>query len=109
MPLYTYKCDKCDKVFDQIEEIRDRDKQQTCECGGKASRDVETELNNTSDISAMQSHERFSFAMGVNKRQIPQAMKKYPGSEYDSRGFLKIKSRKHKLFEMKRRGLIEFE
>ena len=54
-------------------------------------------------------NERISRSMGVNIRQIPEAMKRYPGSEYDGRGYLKIHNRKHKIQEMKRRGLVEFE
>ena len=54
-------------------------------------------------------NERWSRAMGVNIRQIPEAMKLYPGSVYDSRGYLRVDNRKRKLERMKQRGLIEYE
>ena len=52
-------------------------------------------------------NERFSEAMGVQPHQIDEAMQKFPGSEYNAEGALKIESRKHKLYEMKRRGYAE--
>jgi len=52
---------------------------------------------------------RWSNTMGVNPRQIPQAVKLYPGSVYNEKGQLLIRNRKHKLFEMKRRGMVELE
>jgi hypothetical protein len=55
-------------------------------------------------------NERWSDAMGVNPDQIPEAMKIFPGSTYDSEsGRLLIKNRKHKLFEAKRRGYAELD
>ena len=50
---------------------------------------------------------RWSESMGVTPEQIPEAMRTFPGSEYDSEGRLLITSRKHKKFEMKRRGYTE--
>jgi hypothetical protein len=54
-------------------------------------------------------NERYSEAMGVTEEQIPEAMRTFPGSEYDSTGRLLIRNRKHKLAEMKRRGYVEFD
>lgn len=109
MPLYTYHCLVCGKVFDFHSSIAERNILKICDCGNKAERDEATELRTSGDTSVMMSHERASYAMGVNLRQIPQAVKLYPGSEYDSKGRLIIHSRKHKLFEMRRRGMTEFE
>jgi putative FmdB family regulatory protein len=34
MPLYTYKCSRCDEVFDEISSISNRDALKMCpECG----------------------------------------------------------------------------
>ena len=52
-------------------------------------------------------NERWSESMGVVPNQIAEAERTFPGSEYDSEGRLRIKNRKHKLFEMKRRGYTE--
>jgi len=58
--------------------------------------------------ATMVENERWSWAMAVNPEDIPKAMKAYPGSEYaPDTGQLRIKSRHHKLQEMKRRKLVE--
>ena len=54
-------------------------------------------------------NERWSESMGVTPEQVPEAMRTFPGSVYDSEGRLLIKSRKHKIQEMKRRGYAEFD
>ena len=57
--------------------------------------------------AVMVENERWSWSMGVNPKDIPKAMKQFPGSEYNHEGQLRVKSRHHKLQEMKRRGLVE--
>ena len=59
--------------------------------------------------ATMQSRERWSDAMGVHPSQIPEAMKRYPGSVYDKEGRLLIRNRAHKKYEMKRRGYVEYD
>jgi len=59
--------------------------------------------------ATMQPRERWSDAMGVHPNQIPEAIKRYPGSVYDKEGRLLIRNRAHKKFEMKRRGYIEYD
>jgi hypothetical protein len=54
-------------------------------------------------------NERWSESMGVTPEQIPEAMRTFPGSVYDSTGRLLIKNRKHKIQEMKRRGYAELD
>jgi hypothetical protein len=54
-------------------------------------------------------NERWSDAMGVVPNQIPEAERTFPGSKYDSDGRLLIKNRRHKLYEMKRRGYAELD
>lgn len=50
---------------------------------------------------------RWSDSMGCNPCEIPNMMKHFPGSEYNSEGQLKIKNRTHKKKEMRRRGYVE--
>lgn len=74
-------------------------------CGKPASRSLVDEHVNTDMVH----NERWSEAMGVTIEQIPQAMQTFPGSCYHPEtGALLIKSRKHKLEEMKRRGYVEY-
>lgn len=111
MPLYTYRCDKCGLVFEYIECIVKRNDAQVCPgCNGPASRDFEHECQKRSHVN--EDHPRYSKAMGVNPEQIAEAEKNFPGSEYmksgPNAGDLIIKNRQHKLYEMKRRGLEEY-
>lgn len=34
MPFYSYKCNKCEEVFDAIQTIANREKPIKCKCGG---------------------------------------------------------------------------
>jgi hypothetical protein len=105
MVIYEYIC-KCgaivEKVFKKTPKYRPSS-YLTCKCGLRAARHL------TAPSTDLVNNVRYSNSMGVNIRQIPEAMRKYLGSEYDHKGRLKIKNRKHKLFEMKRRRLVEFE
>lgn len=105
MPIYDYKCNKCGKETEQVRSIDDRNSPFKCKCGGKLKR----VWSNPHHINAtMVNNERWSETMGINPDQIPEAMKLFPGSEYHPEtGALKIKNRKHKLFEMKRRGYYD--
>lgn len=110
MPRYSYKCKKCGEVIDCYSSIATRNDPIKCFCGGTAARDVEVELNSAGAFDeTTKEHIRFSSSMGVNPRQIPEAMKVYPGSEYTADGRLIINSRKDKLKKMKERGFVEFE
>jgi putative FmdB family regulatory protein len=103
MPIYEYSC-PCGFNFEVITKHYKPSTYITCEkCGKKAKRQIS--LPNTDLVN----NERYSGAMGVNIRQIEQAKKIYPGSEYDKKGRLLIKNRKHKLYEAKRRGLSELD
>lgn len=51
---------------------------------------------------------RRSVAMGVRPEDIPNAMKKWPGSRYDKDGALLIASRREKKIRMKQRGYCEY-
>jgi putative FmdB family regulatory protein len=104
MPLYEYIC-SCDKKPIEIIALKyEPSTYITCpKCGKRAKKIIS--LPNTDLVN----NERFSGAMGVNIRQIEQAKKIYPGSEYDKKGRLLIKNRKHKLYEAKRRGLSELD
>ena len=109
MPLYVFKCDKCGMVFEHIECIEHRNDAQHCPgCNGPASRNAEAELAGLGNVDeTTKDHVRYSRSMGVNPEQIKEAEKNFPGSRYTPDGRLIINSRKHKLFEMKRRGMEE--
>ena len=83
--------------------MSDSNKPVRCVCGKKMARVIS--LPNTDIVENV----RLSNSMGVNPRQIPEAMRKYPGSEYSPDGRLIVHSRKDKLQKMKQRSLVEFE
>lgn len=99
----------CGLLFDDYVPMSRRNDAQHCPgCQGPSGRDVEAELASTSNIDeTTKEHTRYSQSMGVNPEQIPAAMKAYPGSEYTPDGRLIIRSRQHKLKEMRRRNMEE--
>lgn len=34
MPIYVYKCDKCDKIVEEYRQVKDYNMQKSCQCGG---------------------------------------------------------------------------
>ena len=99
MPTYGSRCDKCEKTYDYIVSIKCRNDSTTCPyCGATGHRDVEYELNTMSDFDETCKNERWSWSMGVNRQDIPEMTRKYPGSEYrEDTGQLRIKSINHNL------------
>lgn len=113
MPVYCYKCAVCGLERDVFKHncptpghfVRAGRFVRCRGCGGVAKRHYLGEQKNTDLVD----RERFSDSMGINPDQLELAKKTFPDSEYDSEGRLKIKNRKHKLYEMKRRGYIEYD
>jgi putative FmdB family regulatory protein len=103
MPIYQYKC-PCNFEFEVYTKTYKPSTYITCEkCGKKAKKIIS--LPNTDLVN----NERWSNTMGVNPRQIPEAMKKYPGSVYNQKGQLRIDNRKDKLKKAKERGFRELD
>jgi hypothetical protein len=109
MGRYSYCCDKCDYVFDAYHKPEHRLNTESCPmCGSPAHYSFKETIKDSKHDALIAEHERWSWSMGVNRQDVAEAMKKYPGSEYDHRGRLRIKNRQHKLFELRRRGMEEF-
>lgn len=104
MPIYVYRCGDGHITEDIVPVFEPRATVDCSVCGKPASRSYSDEGFSTDLVS----NERWSESMGVNVEQISQAQKTFPGSEYHPEtGALKIKNRKHKVYEMKRRGYSE--
>lgn len=104
MPIYEFHCVDCDNTLEIFQhKMRPRKKVKCSKCGNMMRRII-SRVN-----TDLKENIRFSNAMGVNIRQIPEAMRLYPDSEYDNKGRLKIYSRKDKLKKMKQRGVTEFD
>ncbi len=110
MGCYVYTCENCGHTFDGYVTLSRRNEAQSCpKCEGTSQRNVEAELASMGDFDeTCKEHERWSWSMGCHVDDIPKMQQMYPGSEYNKRGQLKIKSRKHKLQEMQRRGFEEY-
>lgn len=110
MPLYDYYCEECQTKFESFSSIAGRNRPKTCpKCKAKATRDFKSELANMGHVDEMmRENERWSWSMGCNPNNIKEMCRKYPGSEYNERGQLRIKSRTHKLHEMRRRNYEEY-
>jgi len=112
-----YNCSHCGSKVD-LQTPEEKFNKKCSECGedirSYTIRQVDsvsqTTSKNTCHVDAlMKENKRWSWSMGVNTSQIPEMMKKYPGSEYHPKtGQLLIKNRVHKLREMKRRGYAEY-
>ena len=80
---------------------------QKCECGKVACRDIGAEHAQGNVDGLMKENYRWSRTMGVPANQVQEFRKRYPDSTYNDRGDLLIKSRHHKLQEMKKRDFYE--
>jgi len=110
LPIYSFRCKECKKVFDNLCNIADRNKPTKCDCGGEATRDVEYEVNHIGRIDeTCKEHERYSLSMGVPTCQVNQFRKMFPNSTYRDDGALLIKSRKDKIRQMKERNMEEMD
>ena len=103
MPIYDFKCRRCQEVAELIVPVG-KDIVVCPGCGDMAEKIFSPP---TAGDATMIDNERFSDAMGINPDQLPAFMKQFPGSEYNSEGQLKIKNREHKKLEMKRRGYYD--
>lgn len=110
MPEYTYRCKKCNTVFQDMNTISKRGTTD-CECGGKAVRDTDAELAHSRGgrHKWITENERWSRSMGVPANQVAEFRKRFPDSTYSDDGDLLIKSRSDKKRQMKERGFIELD
>lgn len=104
---YCFKCE-CGNKFECILSVGDRNIPQTCSCGKKAQRDIMAEHAGGGLDCLDREHWRWSKSMGVPAHQVNEFRKRFPESTYRSNGDLLIKSRSHKLKEMKKRNFYEF-
>ena len=109
MPEYTYRCKDCDAVFRDLNAISNRNTTD-CECGGKADRDIDAELTDSSGgCKQVTDKERWSTSMGVPPKQVAEFRKRFPNSTYSDDGKLLVKNRKDKLRQAKERGFCEID
>lgn len=105
MPFYEYICpDKHEhqRFYPHCSPA----KRPTCPtCKKKSRRNYRKEAKYTDCVD----RPRWSDAMGVHPDQIPEAMRRFPGSQYNSEGQLLVESRADKKKKMKERGYVELD
>ncbi len=114
MPEYGARCQNCDKTFDYISRVADRNKSVVCpHCGGRGKRDRTYELQTCGRINALeQENVRYSVALGCTPKQLPEWQKRHPGATFRKKygGYvMEIKSRHEKLQRMKEAGFSEYD
>jgi putative FmdB family regulatory protein len=109
MPSYTFKCEKCGKIFSNISTISKRNESVECDCGGIANRDVESELAPQEEQHKwITENERWSRSMGCPPSQVEEFRKRFPNSIYNDDGRLLVKNYKDKLRQMAERDMVEW-
>lgn len=104
MPIYEYRCKACGNVMEEFLTISQMTQTIPCDkCGKEAGKTFSNAVN-----SQMVDRPRKSVAMGVHPSQIPEAMRRFPGSRYDKNGHLLIANRAEKKLRMKQRGYCEY-
>ena len=101
LPIYSYRCEKCNEDKEQYACGADYEKPIPCECGGTMRRTIS--MPGTDMVENI----RYSSSMGCNPNKIQENMRKYPGSNYTPDGKLIVRSRNDKLKKLKQRGLVE--
>lgn len=114
LPRYFYRCNKCGKDFDAYVSISNRNEMQQCECGFYGIRNPEAEFAAMGKIKFGGDKVRLSRAMAIHQSQVPDAVTRWPGSEYtapNEHGVcqLVIHNRREKLKRAAERGLNELE
>ncbi len=82
MPRYSYRCEKCGKILDDLRRMADADKLGICECGGETKRNLEAEYK----ASVMKPGENIrnsrSLAMPEADVKSGKAFKIHPGANF---------------------------
>jgi len=105
MPIFNYLCSHCGHKWEEIGSAKDFTRYMSCPgCGKQAEKNF-----GGAKVVVFSEKERFSIAMGVHPSQIPAAMRAYPGSEYNEKGYLRVRGRTDKKKKMKQRGYIEYD
>lgn len=111
MPEYSYRCKKCNLVFQDLITISKCNDLVDCEnekCNGKASRDRNAELANSrgSRVKQITENGHWSRAMGVPPGQVAEFRKRFPNSTYNNKGDVWVKNVKDKRRQQKERGMV---
>jgi putative FmdB family regulatory protein len=104
MPIYDYKCEKCENIQEEFRPISEYKCNSLCEkCGALAKRIITGGV-----IKSGEGSPRWSKAFGINPQQIPKMKKKHPDDVYRSDGAMLVKNPKHEKELCKRFGMDRY-
>ena len=106
IPKYIFKCYGCDEEVEEVCTISKRSEFLKCsKCGKK----IFQHFGGRKTSNGFKDSPRESLSMGVDVSQIPEAMKRFPGSRYNPKtGALKIQNRTEKKVRMRQRNYCEY-
>lgn len=94
MPVYTYRCCKCDRIQDSVRPMEARDDAGECEeCGAETARDMAEELGG---VQTDWPEPIYSDAAGVHPDQVPEARGRFKNHEYTPDGRMIFRSKRHR-------------
>ncbi len=82
MPRYTYRCEKCGKISDDLRRISDRNDQGSCNCGGITKRNVEAECKHPVAKSGENIRDSRSLAVSEKDIKSGKAFKIHPHANF---------------------------
>jgi len=83
-------------------------KPRKCACGGEAVRSLQLEHAQGNVDGLMVDNPRWSWSLGINPKQIKEAMAKHPGAVFNEKGQMLIRNRQEKKQRMREANMIEF-
>lgn len=106
MPIYKYKCEKCDEFVEELRSMRERNDDCTCTCGNKMVRDYTIGRSNQPANC-----ERISTALGVHVSQIEsgEVYKVHPGARFTPDGYMILENRAEQKKRLKERNWRHFD
>lgn len=82
MPRYSYRCEKCGSISDDLRRIADRNETGVCDCGGVTSRNIEAECQSTVMKSGENIRTSRSLAMSISDIKSGKAFETHPGANF---------------------------
>lgn len=83
MPRYSYRCDRCGKISDDLRRMADKDEPGVCKrCGGVIKRNLEAECKKSIMKSGENIRNSRSLAMSESDIKSGKAFKTHPGANF---------------------------
>lgn len=82
MPRYTYRCDNCGKISDDLRRMANADKPGTCGCGSETKRNLEAEYKKSVMRPGENIRNSRSLAMSEADIKSGRAFKVHPGANF---------------------------